>query len=245
MSLAGVMAHLQASLPGLAVAQPGMIDLPARKQQDALEFYNLLKPLFAKPDGETVTLYPLTAKGSDGIRPTPDGVYGVVRSEQRIWQGKAVATVTAFSLEIRATSYQALVAQEDAVRALLAATPGVETVNALDDYDEEVKLYVSVLEVELSAAVADVLLMEGAIKAVNTPACINVYPIREQDYAVLLAASDLEALHIHRALLRDAMTGWQEQGGNGPLLFTEGQPLPIDCGLFAWLDVYRQRQNPQ
>jgi hypothetical protein len=242
MSIAAIITHLQATLPTLSIAEPSVVDLPARKQQDTQAFYNLLKPLFTPAGSDTATLYPLTAKQSDGVRPTPDGIYGVVKSEQRTFQGKAVATLIGFSLEIRATSYQALVGQEDAVRAALAATTGVETVNALDDYDDDAALYVSALDVELSAPIADVLVMEGAVKTVGKQVCPDVFPVAEQDYALLFVASGLDVLQTRRDAARTALTGWCESSHTGLMLFIEGQPLPIDCGLYAWLDTYRHTQ---
>ena len=242
MSVAAIIAYLAPLLPDLDIKEPTVVDLPAQKQQSAQQFFDALKPTFTTVGAATARLYPLTAQVSATIRPLPDAVYGVVRSEQRTWQGKAVATVIGFALEIRAASYQTLLETEDAVRTALLALNGVEIVGASDDYEEDAQLYLASLDIEMSAEVADVLVMEGAVKALQKPVCQNIYPLVEQEYIVLIIASTQTAVRERRDVIRDALTHWIEPNRDF-MQYAEGQPLAMDCNLFVYVDIYKRTER--
>ena len=242
---ADLVAHLAAQLPDLQVIQPQVIDLPACKQQDAARLFELLKPVFPPlADGGVYRVYPLTAQQTAAERPLPDCVYGVLRSDQRTFAHAAVATVISFLLEIRAAAYADLIAQEDAVRTLLNREVGVEAVDASDDYEPETATYLSQLNVELSTAVADIVVLEAQWKPIGEALlCGNYRPQQLINYTVLTVQSDHAALLTVRDAVRDALSGWQAGESYTLLQHDGGEAVAVDCSLFAWADTFTHTYN--
>lgn len=205
--------------------------------------YALLSPLFTPLSNAAVAqIYPLTAISSQTPRPLPDCIYGVVRSHQRTYNYASVATIVGFLLEIRASTYADLLEKEDSVRAALNFAQGIETVDASDDYDEKVNAYVTRLDVEMSTPIADLLVMEISAHATGQAVCRDFYLNFETEYAVIYLSYNLEALHARRNDCRKQLVGWIETPKHVALSFLEGQALAINCGLFAWVDIFKQSE---
>lgn len=240
-----LLAQVSAQLPNYRVSAPQSIDLPACKQQNATLLYETLAPLFAplSTDG-LCRLYPLTAVSSSAARALPDAVYGVLRSEQRSFAHAAVATVVSFLLEIRAASYTSLITQEDAVRAALNAVVGVETVDASDDYESDTATFLSQLTLEMATAMTDVVVLESQWRSTGEALLCGQYrPPQAISYTLLTLQPSHAALLALRDAVRTALMGWQAGSNYTTLQHDGGEPVAVDCSLYAWADTFTHIYN--
>lgn len=235
--------HLKAVLTGVEIIAPEDEPLPYTLEMASIDIYNLLKVHF--PDGASDRVYPGSTKES---RIYPDAVFNIASGPvQKMYKNTPIAYTTLYDVVIREKSHADLMTLVASVESAIEGSPGIQRVDAADDYLEEENAYRMGLNIEISQPVCadltevpekSVIVASGSWSAEDGGFDNCLRQRVTTKYHLISTATTKADLKTLRDELRNSVLGWRENIQDTKTQAVKGDDLQADAGLYTAVDIY-------